>query len=98
MTERVEPPSARELALFDAAIHGSPQDFVSSCRRIGKDSKFMLDAFDLEPWRWSTQLAPAVEVIVALRTMPFPPWMRKRLDSTRRYVETPRWRRVFGLD
>jgi hypothetical protein len=56
----------------------------------------MLDSFDADPWRWMFYFSPSDLVTDGMRTSPSPPEIRARLDATRRYVEIPKWRRIFG--
>lgn len=82
--------------MFDAALETSPRDFTRTCQLIGRSPMRMLDAFDMEPWRWMHYFSPASEIGEAARALPFPPEVRTKLDDVRRYVELPAWRRVLA--
>jgi hypothetical protein len=96
MTDRAIPPTARERAAFDAATTGTPKDFVTTCRAAGINPEKMLEAFQASPWRWLYVASPADPVTDEVRHRPFQPPMQERLDALREYLETPRWRRIFG--
>ncbi len=95
MTDRPRPPTEDERLAFDAATRGSPREFVRICRRAGKEPGRMLDRFDATPWRWLYYFSPSDLVSDGMRTLPYPPEIRARLDATRKYVEAPKWQRMF---
>jgi hypothetical protein len=87
-------PTQRERALFAAATTGSPREFVRLCRLAGTDPKDALDSYEGAPWRWFVALwDPSEAVIQGLQGLEFPPDVEERLAATRKYVETPWWRR-----
>jgi hypothetical protein len=95
MTERVAPPTARERALYEAATIRPHQEFVRVCGVIGRDPTQTLDSFDAEPWRWLiVSFTSSGYIADGARELQFPTEIRARLDATRQYVETPRWRRL----
>ena len=94
--ETVVPPSARELAAFDAATTGTPRDFVRTCDAAGIVPAQMLDLFDAAPWRWTSRFTDSVAVTDEMRHRPFQPEVRDRLDAARKYLEASWWRRKFS--
>ncbi|MGH9208268.1 MAG: hypothetical protein ACRD1G_17225 [Acidimicrobiales bacterium] len=95
MTDKPRPPTEDERMAFDAATRGSPKEFVFICRRAGMDPRHMLARFEATPWRWMYYFSPTDLVSDGMRTLPYPPQIRAQLDATRKFVETPRWRRVL---
>ena len=95
MTDRPKPPTVAERLAFDAATGGSPKRFVDICRMAGREPEQLLNSFDWDPWRWLFNFSPSDLVTDAMRRESFPPELRARLEATRRYVEAPRWRRMF---
>lgn len=95
MTERPIPPTVRERLAFEAAIQGSPKDFVHACREARIKPETMLDNLDAEPWRWIFSFSPSDLVTDDMRRQAFPSDVRRKLDNTRTYVKTPPWRRLF---
>ncbi len=96
LIETAVPPSARELAAFDAATNGTPRDFVRTCDAAGIVPAQMLDLFDVAPWRWTSRFTTSVEVTDEMRHRPFQPAIRDRLDAARKYLEASWWRRRFS--
>ena len=96
LIETSVPPSARELAAFDAATSGTPRDFVRTCAAAGIVPSQMLDLFDAAPWRWMTRFTTSVAVTDEMRHRPFQPAIRERLDAARKYLEASWWRRTFS--
>lgn len=95
VTERDTPPTARERALFEAASEPAPMEFVRLCGVVGRDPRQVLDGFDAAPWRWLTVSFTATGFVTdSTRELSFPADVRARLTTTRRYVETPWWRRL----
>lgn len=95
MTERENPPTARERGIFEAATQGHPEEFVRLCKMLGREPKQVLDSFDAAPWRWLIVSFNAPTYLGdSTRDLQFPTRMRARLDATREYVETPWWRRM----
>jgi hypothetical protein len=95
-TEITTPPSARELAAFDAATNGTPRDFVRTCDAAGIPPAQMLDVFDDAPWRWQSGITTPVPVTEEMRHRAFQPAIRARLDGARRYLEASWLRRRFS--
>lgn len=95
MTERANPPTAREQAAFDAATTGKPKDFIRVCSELGTAPSEMLDAFQAAPWRWLFYFPPGDPVSDEARHRPFQPAVQERLDLLREYIEAPWWRRMF---
>src|SRR5579863_4781747 len=97
VTQRPFPPTARERAVFDAAVRGTPSDFARTCRGAGRDPREMLEAFEAAPLRWMYLFSPSDVIMDEMRHAPFPTTLRSRLDAARKYFETPRWRRLVGI-
>jgi hypothetical protein len=97
VTQRPFPPTARERAAFDVAVRGAPSDFIGACRQAGKGPREMLDEFEAAPWRWMYFFSPSDLITDGMRQDRFPMEVRLRLDAARKYVETPRWRRIVGI-
>jgi hypothetical protein len=96
LIETAVPPSARELAAFDAATSGTPRDFVRTCDAAGIVPAQMLDLFDAAPWRWMSRFTTSDAVTEEMRHRPFQPAIRDRLDAARKYLEASWWRRRFS--
>jgi hypothetical protein len=94
--ETAVPPSARELAAFDAATSGTPRDFVRTCDAAGIVPAQMLDLFDAAPWRWTSRFTESIAITEEMRHRPFQPMIRERLDAARQYLEASWWRRRFS--
>jgi hypothetical protein len=94
--ETAVPPSARELAAFDAATSGTPRDFVRTCEAAGIVPAQMLENFDAAPWRWMSRFTTSVAITDEMRHRPFQPAIRARLDAARTYLEASWWRRRFS--
>jgi hypothetical protein len=94
--ETAVPPSARELAAFDAATSGTPRDFVRTCAAAGIVPAQMLDLFDAAPWRWMSRFTASAAITDEMRHRPFQPAIQDRLDAARQYLEASWWRRTFS--